>query len=217
MWAVVLNAENPECSWCHVANAKHPDIDVKVRASYASSPSEILETVELTGVNWPAAFATIQNESTVHSAQVIESSADAATLQISAAPCALHRAIRESGLLPQFPFDVSGGCDRWMIVGDEDKAKSFVRSIETQGVRVTIVSSGPYEPTRALSDHQRDVLHHAVALGFYDYPRRITLTRLAEKLGVAKSTLSETLMVIERDIMGDASREGAKRPPKKAA
>jgi predicted DNA binding protein len=37
--------------------------------------------------------------------------------------------------------------------------------------------------------------------GYFDVPRRISLTRLATKVGVATSTLSVTLALIEKKIL----------------
>jgi predicted DNA binding protein len=46
-----------------------------------------------------------------------------------------------------------------------------------------------------------EVFEYALKNGFYDVPRRITLSELAEKLGVAKSTLSSQLQRIESGVM----------------
>jgi predicted DNA binding protein len=57
-----------------------------------------------------------------------------------------------------------------------------------------------------LTPRQREVLALAIERGYYDYPRRITLSHLAKEAGVAKSTLSQTLMLIEREVMHRASQ-----------
>jgi predicted DNA binding protein len=44
-----------------------------------------------------------------------------------------------------------------------------------------------------LTEKQERALWFAITLGFYEWPRRITLTELAEKLGVSASTLSELM------------------------
>lgn len=62
--------------------------------------------------------------------------------------------------------------------------------VELDGLRhsnVRLTSHG------SLSPHQREVLKIAYELGYFDFPRRITLRRLAQRLGVKPSTLSETM------------------------
>ncbi len=45
------------------------------------------------------------------------------------------------------------------------------------------------------------MLAAAIQAGYYAHPRRITMTRLAQAIGVCKSTLSETLMIIEHKVL----------------
>ncbi|NOZ59388.1 MAG: hypothetical protein GXO66_07440, partial [Euryarchaeota archaeon] len=52
-----------------------------------------------------------------------------------------------------------------------------------------------------LTRRQKQILKKAIQYGYYSYPRRITLTKLAEKLGVSKSYLSETLQIIESKLI----------------
>ncbi|DAC33318.1 MAG TPA: helix-turn-helix domain-containing protein, partial [Candidatus Poseidoniaceae archaeon] len=49
--------------------------------------------------------------------------------------------------------------------------------------------------------------------GFYDVPRRISLTELATKLNVAKSTLSAQIQRIESTVMHAFADEVRKRSP----
>ncbi|WP_457555252.1 helix-turn-helix domain-containing protein [Candidatus Pyrohabitans sp.] len=52
-----------------------------------------------------------------------------------------------------------------------------------------------------LTKRQKFILKKAIQHGYYSYPRRITLTQLAEKLGVSKSYLSEALQIIESKLI----------------
>lgn len=56
-----------------------------------------------------------------------------------------------------------------------------------------------------LTKTQRRILKEAIRHGYYSYPRKITLTKLAEKLGISKSYLSETLQIIESKLLGEIS------------
>jgi predicted DNA binding protein len=47
--------------------------------------------------------------------------------------------------------------------------------------------------SQLLSDKQRELVRAAVEKGYYDTPRTSSLTELAEEVGIAKSTCSETL------------------------
>ena len=54
-----------------------------------------------------------------------------------------------------------------------------------------------------LTDKQREALKAAMRNGYYDYPRRISATELAERLGLSKTTLVEHLRKAEGRLMGE--------------
>ncbi len=53
-----------------------------------------------------------------------------------------------------------------------------------------------------LTDRQVRVISLAYSLGYFEFPKKIGLTSLAKKLGVAKSTLSEILWTGEAKVHG---------------
>ncbi len=62
-------------------------------------------------------------------------------------------------------------------------------------VRISRIEN--YSNSMKLTKKQRDILKAAVKYGYYDNPRRITQKELAEKLGISRSYLSESLRAIE--------------------
>ncbi|WP_049923738.1 helix-turn-helix domain-containing protein [Halopiger djelfimassiliensis] len=57
-----------------------------------------------------------------------------------------------------------------------------------------------HEPVDSLPDEQRDALHAAVEHGYYETPRRIELSELADLLDVPRSTLSYRLRRAEASL-----------------
>ena len=81
--------------------------------------------------------------------------------------------------------------------------KEFVDSkIEVKVIKVVKVKQGSIITAR-----QEQIVKIALEAGFYDFPRRITLRKLAEKLNISPSTLSEILRRAERNIIETYFRE----------
>jgi len=59
----------------------------------------------------------------------------------------------------------------------------------------------PLDQQVALTARQEQVLGTALAQGYFEFPRRISLTELSELVGVRPSTLSEILRGAERRIL----------------
>jgi predicted DNA binding protein len=60
---------------------------------------------------------------------------------------------------------------------------------------------GPLDHQVALTARQEEILGTAMAQGYFEFPRRISLTNLSELVGVRPSTLSEILRGAERRIL----------------
>jgi len=54
-----------------------------------------------------------------------------------------------------------------------------------------------YNPKIELTDRQEEIVSKAQSLGFFKYPREVTLTELAKLLKISKATLSQTLRTVE--------------------
>jgi predicted DNA binding protein len=72
--------------------------------------------------------------------------------------------------------------------------QNIVSKLDNSGFKSRILEVSKYESRGdILTEKQERALWFAITLGFYEWPRRITLTDLAEKLGISASTLSELM------------------------
>ena len=74
--------------------------------------------------------------------------------------------------------------------------------LSREKVTYAVKDIGPVSPDFKLTARQLGILRSAMDMGFYDFPRRISLTELAGKIGVKPSTLSEILRAAEKSILG---------------
>lgn len=88
-----------------------------------------------------------------------------------------------------------------VFLGNEG-VPSLLSRLSKDRVSYRVRDVGPLSPDRKLTERQLGVLKSAMEMGLYDFPRRITLVELAEKLGIKGSTLSETLRAAEKSVLG---------------
>lgn len=116
------------------------------------------------------------------------------------------------GVIPHTPFEVRDGWVDWTIECSQNKVRQLINCFKQQAIPHRLVSTRRIT-TRLLTPRQRQVFDIAIREGFYEVPRRITLTALAELLGVAKSTLSAQLQRIESTVINTFSEEVRRRSP----
>jgi predicted DNA binding protein len=109
-------------------------------------------------------------------------------------------------IVPDFPIEFMGdGAIRLTVVGAEDQIRESMNALP-EGVDVELQKLGSYEPeserllTR-LTDRQREVAEIAVAMGYYDTPRKVTYDDIAEEVDVAPGTVGEILRKVESRLL----------------
>ena len=116
------------------------------------------------------------------------------------------------GVIPNTPFEVRDGWVDWTIACAQGKVRALIAGFDEEHIPYRLVSPRGVS-SRMLTPRQRLVFDAATQEGFYDVPRRISLTELATKLNVAKSTLSAQIQRIESTVMHAFADEVRKRSP----
>ena len=79
-----------------------------------------------------------------------------------------------------------------LLVPNNSSLKEFLSSLIQNGVKVTVIDVSEISDT-ALTERQIEILKLAYKLGYFDDDRKISLSQLAEKLGISAPTLDEIL------------------------
>ncbi|WP_049910840.1 helix-turn-helix domain-containing protein [Halorubrum coriense] len=126
---------------------------------------------------------------------------DVRTLRVVGRAPAYLSAARAVGLPIESAVEVADGRAIATVVGDQNRIEAFGRRLAGDGVTVGVAATGTDGSDRTLTEAQRELVFEAVRAGYYDTPRRCTLTELAEANDIAKSTCSETLHRAEGRVM----------------
>ena len=90
------------------------------------------------------------------------------------------------------------------IVRKTSDFRQILAKLSKEGIEARIEDVAPLERRATLTGRQKEIMATAVAQGYFEFPRRISLTGLSELVGVKPSTLSEILRSAERRIMANA-------------
>jgi len=82
--------------------------------------------------------------------------------------------------------------------------RQVLAKLSKEGIETRIEDVAPLERKATLTGRQKEIMATAVAQGYFEFPRKISLTGLSELVGVKPSTLSEILRSAERRIMANA-------------
>ena len=116
---------------------------------------------------------------------------------------AVHGAMAESGVVPSFPLTLERGWLSGELVTSRAQLAAFRTELETGDIpyEVTLIETDGSDLNPLLTERQREVVDSALDEGYYDYPRKCSLTDLATELDVHKSVVSRILQRAESRVM----------------
>jgi hypothetical protein len=128
------------------------------------------------------------------SAEVIQRSGERLVVQFETSEPTLLTTLRESGAPLDLPMDIRDGTAELEVAASADRISALADQLRAAGLSYDLqrLDRSP-DPPAVLTDTQRDLLLRAIEEGYYDTPRSCSLTELAERLGKARSTVSESL------------------------
>jgi predicted DNA binding protein len=140
-------------------------------------------------------LSTIADHEQVVELSVIQQTNAEATVQVeTTSPPLLQLAAQGSGMPIEFPVTISDGEATVDATGPHDRISELATQLSNYGLAYTIeYIQERLHTSQLLTEKQRHLVRTAVELGYYDTPRDCTLTELANEVGLAKSTCSETL------------------------
>ncbi len=94
---------------------------------------------------------------------------------------------------------------RITMLGEDAKIREAIAEIP-DGIRITLEGIGEYHPdmrriASLLTERQQELLELAIEEGYYEMPRRATLTDLADRADISAGTVGEHLRKIESKLV----------------
>ncbi len=191
----------PAETWLGDVTATFPDATVRVLTALERQSGEV-------GICWVTApdvesvLEAIETRGEVTVLSVFEQTSTEAAVHFETSDSCLLRPALEAGVLVSFPIDVSRGDAVIDVTGTANRVTDFGQRLERDHTAFSIEFVREYaRASDQLTRNQLSLVAAAVESGYYDTPRRCSLTELASEVGLAKSTVSETLHRAEETIV----------------
>ena len=125
------------------------------------------------------------------------------TLRVTFASHPLYRRFVDLNLMWRLPSPVKDGALTIVMVGRDESIRTMIEDWQGAGLSATVesVRHQEEEPRTILTPRQEEIFRRALNAGYYDVPRKVTLSQLAVSMGMAVSSLSEILAVVEKKLL----------------
>ncbi|GAB3698130.1 helix-turn-helix domain-containing protein [Halorubrum pallidum] len=205
----------PDGPWIADISRRFPDTGFRVLTAVPDDDAGFA-LLRITSRTPDDVIAAMRSHPALAKASVMARDGGVATVRIETDAPLLLLAAKRSGLPMEMPLDIEDGVAEVEVTGEHERVAELGRSLRELGLEFDVERVRQHvTPGRTLTDRQRELLFTAVDLGYYEVPRRTTLTEVADHVGIAKSTCSETLQRVERTVIGEFV-DGLPRRPEAA-
>lgn len=190
-----LTVTLPDAVWVGQLSRVHPDATFRVLSAFATDDGGVgIVEVETDDGSVASVVDDIASQADVTDLTHLHVGSDRALVQFGTTQPQLLQAVQAAGAPIDLPMRIVDGAAELTVTASHDRLAALGERLDAFGLAYRLESlDGDLEREDPLTDGQRALLETALEAGYYDTPRRCTLTELAERTDRAKSTVSETL------------------------
>lgn len=190
------------CSWVTLLmTERSARVNVVEQKDLGGAILQSLVEIHPDGADPGALLASLRKNPDVVKVEAEVPSADRILVTLQVRDCRACHALAESECFLTDATAVEGGGLDWNILAPDRRAVEGLLQRLDPGRPAEILSLRSVKAAGLLTDRQEKVMGLAYQLGYFEFPKHISLTGLAERLGVAKSTLSEILRTGEAKVL----------------
>lgn len=192
---IKLQVEIPKNIWIYKISKDFPDEIITLNYSNALSKTErqvFLSTISKKNIE--EIYSKLQKEKQVSELEIFGKN-----IKMKFKLNFLQKIIHHK-LTIIFPVTIHNGYGTIEIFANQSQVKLFEKAFKNMKI---IKISDQINKEEHLTLKQKKILESAHLLGFFSYPRKISLTELAKHLKISKATLSENLRISENKIISN--------------
>jgi len=199
----------PDKLWLGELSRKYPLFQFEVKSFIPISQDPFIGNSWITihGINPVQILFFLKIHSSLKSYFVLEEATDHITINTQTNDALLLRSIINNNILIQFPIWIEKGEAEFELLSrSRENIDVFIEELQFHGINIILKTIGTYKDeinSHQLTSRQRDMYQKAKKAGYYESPRKITISELAQKENISKSTLSTLLQRIHKKLLGN--------------
>ena len=192
--------------WLGAVSKKFPSFQFLITAFTPISQDPFIgnSLISINGFQTMPVLDEIRNHQSLKEFRILEETSCCLTIETKTFDPYLLHSIVKSCILVNLPVQIKEGIATFEVSGSRDNINEFLELLETKNIPVELKEIGEFSHNAdyLLTLRQQEIFDTAKKSGFFDVPRKINLTTLAENIGMAKSTLSSMMQRIYAKLLG---------------
>lgn len=191
----------PEGLWIAALSLRYPAVTFEILSILPTADMVGNALIKIVGPDLDGIIAKIKSHPSFIELHLLSETPNSLIVNVKTRDPLLLVSLIKSEVILKMPVVVQNGVAVWDVLAPHEKIRTLNELLLQKGVQINLKSIRQYKEKPQFTARQTEVLDYAVKLGYYEIPRKITLTELADRIGVAKSTLSGILRRIDKKLI----------------
>ncbi|NHI92372.1 MAG: hypothetical protein EAX96_07695 [Candidatus Lokiarchaeota archaeon] len=196
-----INIKLPSGKWISDLSNEFPNYIFNITSMSLINNDICNILVEIKGDKFSSLLKKIKDHSSVSESSTISVSSSTVLVNVKTQEPLLLNLFNKEEIIVKYPITIKDGWAEWVFFASRERITSLFEDLKTKKIEIELKSIGKPHDRKILTERQREILDVALKSGYFEIPRRITLNKLAEKLNIAPSTLSEMIRKIHQKIL----------------
>ena len=188
-----LEIDIPYDKWLFKFNEKYPELNFYILSKFLIEENAGITLFQIRGLSVKQFVSDFKEQLTKNSSQILFEEKDLVILNVKVVDPWILNTLIKTELLILYPILVKEGKITIEAITNRSKVDDFLTELEKKGIKASIGRIGYAIKPTLLTQRQNEILNVAYKNGYFDIPRKISLTEFANNLNISKSALSETL------------------------
>jgi predicted DNA binding protein len=190
---VKLVFELPEERCMFRLSKLYPDLIFK-NISMLPIPENMGNTlVEVSGSRAQQLLDDMKKEGNIASSKIVLDTPEQVLINVHVNEAIIINLLGETKVIIDYPLIFQNGQGFLTLIGERKDIDTLLTRFEERGIIFTIKSIGGTNSKEILSEKQKEVLVKSLKAGFFETPRKVSLTKLAKEFDVSPTALSEMI------------------------
>lgn len=195
---IKLEITIPKSKWLADLNKLYPDLTFNMLSKFLVEEKKGITLFQIEGNRVDSFLNDFKQGAKKAEYQVLYKSDDILLLNVQTKDPWILNALVKTRILLITPIKVKEGKIIIETITERENVDKFLEELEEKDINFHIRSIGYYHRSPILTDLQKATLNKVYESGYFEIPRKKSLTEIALEMDISPSALSETLRRINR-------------------
>jgi predicted DNA binding protein len=195
-----FDIEVPQTKWLYKLNKSYSHLDFNILSNYLINENIGNTLFEIKGFPLDKFIKEFKSIVPISSFLILHNGEDFLLLNVRIRDPWIINALVKTKLLLIYPLKVKNGKIIISVISEREKVNNFLENLEKSNINFHIIQIGQYQHRKVLTYRQTKLLKILYQNGYYEIPRKTSLTSLAKKLKISPSALSESIRRLHKNL-----------------